>query len=147
MAIDSDLTTLIVTAAIVWQSLSIRSKERAVLPASVLRQLRALRFLQVVRMIRVDRRGSSWKLLASVLRFIFLIQLRHIDLFQNSRKRATYVDLSRLDCLNSDEERFTHISFCIGVAATCNCCNLQLLDGPQNTTHINFYMNGIVKAI
>ena len=65
-----DLTTLTVTAVIVYQSLSMRSRERAVLPASVLRQLRALRFLQVVRMIRVDRRGSSWKLLASVLRFI-----------------------------------------------------------------------------
>ena len=66
-----DLTTLTVTAVIVYQSLSMRSRERAVLPASVLRQLRALRFLQVVRMIRVDRRGSSWKLLASVLRFAF----------------------------------------------------------------------------
>ena len=63
-----DMATLTVTAVIVFQSLSIRSRERAVLPASVLRQLRALRFLQVVRMIRVDRRGSSWKLLASVLR-------------------------------------------------------------------------------
>ena len=65
------MTTLTVTAVIVYQSLSMRSRERAVLPASVLRQLRALRFLQVVRMIRVDRRGSSWKLLASVLRFAF----------------------------------------------------------------------------
>ena len=69
------MTTLTVTAVIVYQSLSMRSRERAVLPASVLRQLRALRFLQVVRMIRVDRRGSSWKLLASVLRFAFNKQL------------------------------------------------------------------------
>lgn len=76
-----DLTTLTVTAVIVYQSLSMRSRERAVLPASVLRQLRALRFLQVVRMIRVDRRGSSWKLLASVLRFIHQIISEFIFLY------------------------------------------------------------------
>ena len=81
-----DLTTLTVTAVIVYQSLSMRSRERAVLPASVLRQLRALRFLQVVRMIRVDRRGSSWKLLASVLRFIHPIISEFIFYFRTHVK-------------------------------------------------------------
>ena len=86
-----DLTTLIVTALVFFESLCMKlsdsteqGKESRVLATSV---LRALRFLQVVRMIRVDRRlvsthyiltnkigyqpthfrGSSWKLLASVI--------------------------------------------------------------------------------
>jgi hypothetical protein len=29
--------------------------------------LRALRFLQIIRMVRVDRRGGTWKLLGSVV--------------------------------------------------------------------------------
>ena len=29
--------------------------------------LRSLRFLQIVRMVRVDRRGGTWKLLGSVV--------------------------------------------------------------------------------
>ena len=55
-----DLTTLIVTALVFFESLCMKlsdsteqGKESRVLATSV---LRALRFLQVVRMIRVDRR-------------------------------------------------------------------------------------------
>ena len=60
-----DLTTLILTTIVFSAG---QAKEdgngRRVLATSV---LRALRFLQVVRMMRVDRRGSSWKLLGGVL--------------------------------------------------------------------------------
>ena len=45
----------------------------------------------------------------------FIMQI----LFKNSCKRATYVDISRLDYFDSHEERFTDITSCIDVAAAC----------------------------
>ena len=60
-----DLTTLILTAIVFSAGQAEEDGNgRRVLATSV---LRALRFLQVVRMMRVDRRGSSWKLLGGVL--------------------------------------------------------------------------------
>ena len=60
-----DLTTLILTSIVFFAGQTEQdSNGRRVLATSV---LRALRFLQVIRMMRVDRRGSSWKLLGGVL--------------------------------------------------------------------------------
>ena len=60
-----DLTTLILTTIVFSAGQAEEDGNgRRVLATSV---LRALRFLQVVRMMRVDRRGSSWKLLGGVL--------------------------------------------------------------------------------
>ena len=60
-----DLTTLILTTVVFSAGQAEEDVNgRRVLATSV---LRALRFLQVVRMMRVDRRGSSWKLLGGVL--------------------------------------------------------------------------------
>ena len=60
-----DLMTLILTTIVFSAGQTEQdSNGRRVLATSV---LRALRFLQVIRMMRVDRRGSSWKLLGGVL--------------------------------------------------------------------------------
>ncbi|KAF7261506.1 hypothetical protein EG68_01263 [Paragonimus skrjabini miyazakii] len=51
----------VIVASIVVLSLGTDSQRFAASP------LRGLRFFQILRMIRMDRRGGSWKLLASVV--------------------------------------------------------------------------------
>lgn len=56
-----DLMVVIASWILIFGNLTI---EKGLFAASA---LRALRFLQIIRMVRVDRRGGTWKLLGSVV--------------------------------------------------------------------------------
>ena len=59
-----DLTVVIASIVLFCTSHAARENTRGMFATSA---LRSLRFLQIVRMVRVDRRGGTWKLLGSVI--------------------------------------------------------------------------------